>query len=87
MKLEIETNGIGTETEIKINGEVMTQLKFFEFTVNVERSNKVKIYMINKVNGKYIPMDFFGESVKRFDDVEKLNAEMINDKHLGCEKK
>ncbi len=87
MKIEIDTNGIGTETSIKINGEEMSTLKFFEFSVNVERSNRAKLYMLKKVDDKYIPMDFFGESIKRFDEAEKMTKEMKDERHLGTDKK
>ena len=86
MKIEIETQGVGTETEVKINGEVQSTLKFFEVSINVERSNKVKLFMIQKVNGKYIPMEFFGEGIRKFDEASQLTKENDNGKHIGAEK-
>ena len=87
MKIEIETNGVGTETNIIINGEIQDTLKFFEFSVNVERSNKVKLFMIRKVDGKYIPMEFYGEGIRKFDEAGQITKEMTNDRHIGTERK
>ena len=87
MKIEIETEGIGTETSIKINGVEQTTLKFFEVSVNVERSNKVKLMLTRKVDGEYIPMEFFGEGIRKFDEASQLTKENANDKHIGTGKK
>lgn len=83
MKIEIETNGIGTETSIKINGVEQETLKFFEFSINVERSNKCKLFMIRKVDGAYIPMEFYGEGLRKFDDAIEISKGNKDGKHIG----
>ena len=87
MKIVIETNGIGTETNIEINGIPEEKLKFFEFSVNVDRSNKVKLFMIRKVDGRYIPMEFFGEGIRKFDEAQEMSKEALDGKHIGAERK
>jgi len=84
MKIEIETEGIGTETKIKLNGVLQDMLKFFEISINTERSNKVKLIMTRKVDGKYIPMEFFGEGIRKFDEAHQLE-ETENGKHIGSD--
>ena len=89
MKIEIETNGIGTATKIKINGEIQEKVKSFEFHANVDRSNKCKLTIVKGIqeNGKvrYCPMEFFGESLRKFDEAVEMTGEE-NGQHLGEEK-
>lgn len=85
MKIEIETNGIGTSTRIKINGKEETTLRFFEFSVNVDRSNKAKLVMMKLVDGKYMPLEYFGEGLRKFDEAVQMNGGTGNGKHLGSE--
>lgn len=87
MRIVIETNGIGDETSIKINDVEETELKFFELSVNVERSNRVKIWMVKKVDGRYIPINFYGEDVQKFDQADQMTKEsLLNGKHIGSKK-
>lgn len=86
MRIVIETNGLGTESKIEINGVLQEKLKFFEVSMNVDYSNKVKLMMTKKIDGKYIPMEFFGEGLRKFDEISKLKEENDNGKHIGSEK-
>ena len=83
MKIEIETKGTGEDTIIKINGEEVTRLKLFEFSINSSRSNKVKLSMTRNVNGTNIPMEFFGEGVRKFDEATLMQKENDNGKFIG----
>lgn len=72
MKIEIETNGKGDETKILINGVEETKLKSFEFSVNVDRSNKAKMTLMKIIDGKYLPLSYFADDFKKFDEAQEI---------------
>ena len=79
MKIELETNGRGDETQITINGKVQTNLTFFEFSVNTDRSNKCKMTMMQCINGEFQPVSYFADDFRKFDEATRLNSkEEIN---------
>jgi hypothetical protein len=84
MKIVIETKGTGTETRIWINGVEETKLKFFEFSVNVNYSNKDKLIMVKLVDGRYMPLEYYGEGLRKFDEAE-IDKGASDGKHLGIE--
>lgn len=87
MQIIIDTDGIGTNTRVRINGQDETTLRFFEFSVNVDRSNKAKLVMTKLVDGKYMPLEFFGEGLRKFDEAQEINKGAANGRHLGAEVK
>lgn len=75
MKLEINCDGTGQGTSIKINGKELEGCLFFEFTVNVHKTDKAKIMMMKDVDGHYMPINYYGGDFKKFDEMEEVKGD------------
>ena len=42
--------------------------------------------MVKGVDGRYIPMEFFGEGLRKFDEASKIKEAEDNGKYIGSEK-
>ena len=73
MQIIIETNGRGDETSIKINGVEQTDLTFFEFSANTEKSNKCKMYLMRIIDKKLQPLNYYADDFRKFDEATEIN--------------
>jgi hypothetical protein len=72
MEILIKTNGLGKDTEVYFNGEKQDGLMAFEFNVNGNRSGKAKMVLLKHVDGRMLPLEYFGEGLRAFDEVKKV---------------
>lgn len=78
MRIIIDTDGSTKKTEISINGEVQKELKEFHFSMNPDKKRqgfviegKCKIQQIQTIDSKPKFMSFYGDDMKKIDEVTK----------------
>ena len=69
MRIIIETDGTGRNTEIYFNGEKQTNLNEFQMTIRALRN--VKIQLVKEIDGKKEFLSYYGDDLKKYDEVNK----------------
>lgn len=70
MKIEIDTDGSGEGTNIKLNGVMQLTLKEFNFSVRALKKCKLQIERLDEKTNKFEFLSFYGEDFKKFDEIE-----------------
>lgn len=67
MRIVIDTDGQGCNTQILFNGELQKTLIEFNLSVKMERG--VKVQMIKDIDGKKEFLSYFGGDFKKYDEI------------------
>lgn len=66
MKIVIETDGTGVNTEIFLNG--IKQEKVAEFNISINANKNVKLQMVREIDKAMMPVSYFAGDFKKFDE-------------------
>ena len=69
MRIVIETDG-GVESKISINGKEQQDV-LQEFGISIRAGRRPKIQMIKEIAGKAEFLSYYGDDIKKYDEVNK----------------